>query len=649
MPNPTVFDAQGARVPLAGKLWEGGEGVIYEVAVVGNLVAKLYPAPLSAEKVAKLQAMAACRTERLLAITAWPVGTLHAAPGGAVQGFLMPRGRGCDIHLLYSPKSRFVSFPNTTWPFLLRTAANLARAFAVVHEHGHVVGDGNQGNSLVSDRATVTLIDCDSFQIAAGGRVFPCGVGTELFLAPELQGLSLGRVLRTVDHDSFSLAVLAFHLLFLGRHPFAGRYLGAGEMPIERAIRECRFAYGSAARTFQMEPPPNTLSMRAVSQEIQELFERAFSTSAAAGAHRPAPELWVDALEALSRQLAVCAQNSAHHYYRELSRCPWCEIEEGVGIALFAIFVLPGPAPLAVAFEIHAVWAQIAAVQPPPRMPPPDPAAIRCRPSALGRREGWKRLAQLFVAAAALAAGYVLTRWLGWFLGFLVSVTAATKIIEKRWGGGFSALKTEEAGARQQWLQAEGAWRSEASDELFDAARRRLEEEWREYQDLPAARLRQLDELRTNLRGSQLRRFLDHHRIDRGNIAGIGVGRVATLRSYGIETAADVTPAALAHTPGFGPMLTGRLLDWRRSIEKQFVFDATRGVDPADVADLERRLETRRRELEKDLRGGAAALRQLGARVLLRRRALLPRMNGSARRLAQAEADLRFARYWRVR
>jgi DNA-binding helix-hairpin-helix protein with protein kinase domain len=29
----------------------------------------------------------------------------------------------------------------------------------------------------------------------------------------------------------------------MGRHPFAGRYLGLGEMPIERAIAECRFAY----------------------------------------------------------------------------------------------------------------------------------------------------------------------------------------------------------------------------------------------------------------------------------------------------------------------------------------------------------------------------------------------------------------------
>ena len=648
MPRPAVFDAQGARVPLATKLGEGGEGVIYEVASPGNLVAKLYRAPLSAEKVAKLQAMADCRTERLLAIAAWPVGTLHATSGGAAQGFLMPRGRGRDIHLLYSPKSRFTSFPNATWPFLLHAAANLARAFAVVHEHGHVVGDVNQGNSLVSDQATVTLIDCDSFQIAAGGTVFPCGVGTELFLAPELQGQPLGRVLRTVDHDSFSLAVLVFHLLFLGRHPFAGRYLGTGEMPIERAIRERRFAYGSAARTFQMEPPPNTLPMRAVSQEIQELFGQTFSTPAAAGARRPSPALWIEALDALSRQLTPCARNPAHHYYRELSHCPWCEIEDSVGISLFAVLVLPGPLPSAVAFEIHAIWAQIAAVPPPPRMPPPDPSAIRCRPSAVSRREGWKRLAQIVLTGATLAAGFLVAVRFAATAGIIL-FWVAIRIIRERWGGGFQALEAEEATARRQWLQVQAVWQGEASDELFDAARHRLEKERQEYQDLPAARLRQLEELRTNLRGSQLRRFLDRHRIDRSNIVSISFGRIATLRSYGIETAADVTPAALAHAPGFGPVLTGRLLAWRRTIESRFTFDPTRGVDPADIADLERRLETRRRDLEKDLHEGAAALRQLGARILFRRRELLPRAQDAARRLAQAEADLRFARSWGVR
>lgn len=45
-------------------------------------------------------------------------------------------------------------------------------------------------------------------------------------------------------------------MLFMGRHPFAGRYLGSGEMPIPRAIKECRFAYGARRTAVQMEKPP---------------------------------------------------------------------------------------------------------------------------------------------------------------------------------------------------------------------------------------------------------------------------------------------------------------------------------------------------------------------------------------------------------
>ena len=38
-----------------------------------------------------------------------------------------------------------------------------------VHSVGAVVGDVNEGNLLVSQNGTVSLIDCDSYQISANG------------------------------------------------------------------------------------------------------------------------------------------------------------------------------------------------------------------------------------------------------------------------------------------------------------------------------------------------------------------------------------------------------------------------------------------------------------------------------------------------
>src|SRR5205814_7863741 len=66
------------------------------------------------------------------------------------------------------------------------------------------------------------LIDCDSFEITDGKTVFPCMVGVPTYTPPELQGQSFQGVRRTKQHDAFGLAVLIFHMLFLGRHPFAG-------------------------------------------------------------------------------------------------------------------------------------------------------------------------------------------------------------------------------------------------------------------------------------------------------------------------------------------------------------------------------------------------------------------------------------------
>lgn len=112
------------------------------------------------------------------------------------------------------------------------------------------------------------------------------------------------------------------------------------------------------------------------------------------------------------------------------------------------------------------------------------------------------------------------------------------------------------------------------------------------------------------------------------------------LESYGIETAADVNNNAVTSVPGFGPALTKRLLDWRRSIEARFRFNPSAGVDPRDVVDLDRKMAQQKRDLEETLRKGAIELHQLRTSILSRRQALEGPMRTAAQSLAQAEADL---------
>ena len=307
------------------------------------------------------------------------------------------------IHELYSPRGRVRSFPSADFRFLVHVAANVARLFASVHKAGFIIGDVNHGNILVRNDGTVAAIDCDFFQVGDGSR-FPCRVGIELFTPPELLGRNLGDVRRTPNHDAFGLAVLIFHLLFMGRHPFAGRYLGLGEMPIEKAIAECRFAYSRDGTRTKMSPPPFTLPLGAATPVISEYFERAFHPDGRRGG-RPTPEDWMRTLEALKASLRDCPSVAWHQYPPSVRTCPWCEIERASGAKLYGGVARASSAPIA---DLEALWARYLKIADPAPRPLPreedwTPPADRARSA---RR--WRRLLALATSLASLGAADVI-------------------------------------------------------------------------------------------------------------------------------------------------------------------------------------------------------------------------------------------------
>ena len=274
----------------------------------------------------------------------------------------MPRISGYQAaHLLYSPKSRRTSFPEAQFPFIVHSTANIARAFAAIHDAGQVIGDVNHGNLLVSEYATVALIDCDSFEVTDHNTVYPCLVGVPTYTPPELQGGSFQGIRRTKQHDAFGLAVLIFHMLFLGRHPFAGIYRnGTADMTIEEAITQYRFAYSLNTSSTQMQPPPSAPRLADFPPILSDLFIRAFSRAGPNGGRPSAPE-WIPPLVALSQNLKQCDANTSHHFSNHLVACPWCRVERMVGIPMFGIrLVLVGTEQ----FDISGAWAQIEAVRP---------------------------------------------------------------------------------------------------------------------------------------------------------------------------------------------------------------------------------------------------------------------------------------------
>src|SRR5262245_37293056 len=347
-------------VRLGRRIGIGAEGEVYKIQDNSDLVAKIYHEPPPQEKAEKLVVLSRLGNERLFNLSAWPVDVLRDMPDGPVVGFVMKKiGQAEEVHALHSPKSRLQKFPEASWAFLIYVAANIARAVAVIHEHGLVIGDLSPKNILVTRKATVYLLDVDSFQVSVDGKIYRCDGGFPEYTPPELQGVAFRKVDRTQEHDCFGLAVVIFQLLFMGRHPFSGNFLGAGEISLERAIRESRFAYGADAEVRRMRQPPGTLALDSMPSWLVGLFRRAFLSS-----ERPQAREWVEPLDMMAKSLNKCVLHSGHYYYRELRDCPWCGIENHARVRLFN-FLIPGNGSHRGHFRLDEIWREITAVQAP--------------------------------------------------------------------------------------------------------------------------------------------------------------------------------------------------------------------------------------------------------------------------------------------
>ncbi|UYK83749.1 hypothetical protein NG827_14915 [Xanthomonas sacchari] len=642
MASPVLVGKSGP-VRLGKQLGKGGEGAVFEVDGRPDSAAKIYLAAVSTERADKLVAMAALRTTALDQLTAWPTDVLRQSDG-KVCGFVMANLRASkDIHKLYSPKSRLAEFPQADWRLVVRAALNTARAFSVLHQAGHLVGDVNHGGVRVSPDATVKLIDTDSFQISHQGRTFLCEVGVQDFTPPELHGKAFKQVTRTANHDNFGLAVLIFQMLMNGRHPFAGVYSGPGDMTIERAIPEFRYAYSKDTARTRMSPPPLSASPAAVSPWVADLWEKAFGMEGAKPGGRPKAEDWVQALTKLEQHFKRCSSRPSHFYFNGMAECPWCPIERA-GIALFGgaavvISKLPsGP------FNLDSVWRDITAAVLPPMHALPQLKVVPANPhiQALGsRRTFWKTigwLVGLLIAVLGIALSAVLAPvWacLGWLMGAWIN------------SRGRSDLGPLSSGYKQARAQYDGLvarWKQEQADPQLQSKQNQLRPLRDEHAGLQAERERRYRALSNNREQIARKKFLDQFEIERATIPGIGAAKKAMLESFNIETAADVNRNAVLNVPGFGPALTERLLKWRQDKELRFRFDPNSAIDPRQVADLDRTIQARRAQIEADLMAGRAAILQMRQAAMARRRSLEEAMRAAVDDLSQKAADARAAR-----
>lgn len=587
---------KGELVRLGKEIARGGEGAVFEVVGQPGLLAKRYLQAISAQKHAKLNAMLGFTTPQLLSYSAWPQATLHDRPGAPIAGVLMRRIVDARaVHELDTPAHRKTNFPKSDWRFLVRVARNCAAAVGGLHDAGIVIGDVNQGGFLISQNAMVYLIDCDSFQFQSSTQTFYCQVAVPEYLPPEMHGVkNFDSFLRSPNHDNFGLAIVLFRLLMMGRHPFAG-WRGAGDKPIPDAIREYRFAFGPRAAEFQMGTPPHSLLLADLSPEVSALFCRAFSTDSHRPDARPTGAEWVAALDELELKTQVCPADPGHYHYSGVAACPWCRIERSNGPTYFASATFHVIGASAASFNVVQVWTEIQGILHPRNAAviavPPTPRVHTAKPLPPGieDRHQFTTVMIIMTLCSMLLAplGYVSENFVyiaivpivGFAVMAIASYVTSPLFKERRKRRVILAQHAVELHTFESQFNSilSGVIKS-FDTRVYDASAAR-----QRYFDFQNQESRELDQLRLRARERQYDQHLESFFIRDATIDGIGRGRVATLESYGIETARDISVEAVSAIPGFGPTLTAYLLAWKLSVERKFVFDVNKGIPHSDL------------------------------------------------------------------
>ncbi|MGJ5075689.1 helix-hairpin-helix domain-containing protein [Bradyrhizobium oligotrophicum] len=633
-----IYDQQKKSVALGKLLGRGGEGAVFEIIGSPDLVAKIYHPEKAQERKEKIAAMIAANIQSRVGNAAFPVSALFDG-GGGFAGFTMRRvGKQKPVHELYSPASRRNEFPNADYRLLLRTSLNIAKAVAAVHAAGCVIGDLNHSGILVGGDATATLIDCDSFQFAKDNRLYHCTVGVPDYTPPELQGKSFASTIRTQNHDAFGLAVAIFSLLFLGRHPFSGRYLGRGDMPEERAIAEYRFAYSTDRARTQTEPPPFAPTLSYVPADCAAAFEACFGP-AGPNNGRPKAADWVSLLQRAESQLVKCSASAAHFHFSSAPNCPWCRLEKA--FPGFVAFPVPLVVDTAAPADLGQLIAAIRGVRDPGIAPALGTAmpVIQSSPNVQNKGALDSSATQFIGATLGGIIATILLR--------LEAVPSSMGVIALGASAYFALRNPNQQHAnsprshqlKQAWNQIEQRYRKDGDNSRFGDARRNAELHIRELNELPNEEARLLADLARRQRDIQLKHFLERFTIVSAKIKGVGGGKKATLRSYGISTAADVTKQRIEQIPGFGPVTAGQLVSWRSGLERRFTFNPNLPVDPNEIARVRSDVFQKRTSLESALRDDLTSIRTVAAEIERSRGDLTTRARSIWVELKQAEAD----------
>ena len=235
-------DRNNKEAILEEEIGRGGEGIIYTIKGYPNAVAKIYyEDKRDTDREEKLKLLikkfsTANIPQSFIREIAVPITRLYDKD--KFVGYVMRKVNGKPLKIVMAGDKRLkVYFPNATRLDLVLLCIDFLKKIDFLHSLNILIGDINLNNVLVDskDLTKCYLVDMDTVQVDN----LPCPVGTDEFTPPNLQGKNFKDILRTKEDEYFSIAIMLFMILMIGKHPYSRQ---DGSSPTEN-IKNHKFPY----------------------------------------------------------------------------------------------------------------------------------------------------------------------------------------------------------------------------------------------------------------------------------------------------------------------------------------------------------------------------------------------------------------------
>ncbi|ANG62215.1 kinase [Marinobacterium aestuarii] len=297
-----VCDPQGTARALGPLLAKGGEGAVYPLRERNDILIKWYhPEQLrkrSSILQPKVEAMCGMAAAQKLDSLSWPLFSVYDESGSWI-GYTMRRAQGKQLFLLAHAVLYKRHFGQLDRSRIVGYLLDLLARIEQLHRAGIMIGDYNLNNFLADPQSgKVALLDCDSYQVHAGKHRFACPVGSADMTPKEHQNRAFSELVRTEQSEAFSVAIVLFKCLMLGRHPYD---IVGGEDPVTNLCRG-NFAYGTGNRGIPQGAWYNIWSH--MPHRLKQMFITTFTDGADDPQCRPSLSDWQEALQLYGREMA---------------------------------------------------------------------------------------------------------------------------------------------------------------------------------------------------------------------------------------------------------------------------------------------------------------------------------------------------------